>query len=44
MISVQRRYRRILDQPADPATLQRWIEQAAALAPLNPAVQRELAR
>jgi O-antigen ligase len=44
MISVQRRYRQVLAQPADPATLRRWARLAASLAPLNPEVRRELAR
>jgi len=43
-ISVHRRHRNLLDSPADPRTLQAWLAQAAALAPLNPAVRREIAR
>lgn len=44
MISVHRRHRNLLDEPADAETLQRWQAQATALAPLNPAVRRELAQ
>lgn len=44
MISVHRRHRNLLDEPADAATLQRWQAQATVLAPLNPAVRRELAQ
>ena len=44
MISVHRRHRNLLDEPADAETLQRWQAQAAVLAPLNPAVRRELAQ
>jgi O-antigen ligase len=43
-ISVHRRHRQLLREPADPGTLQQWVAQARALAPLNPEVQRELAR
>ena len=43
-ISVHRRHRALLDSPADPRTLQDWRAQAAALAPFNPAVRREVAR
>jgi len=43
-ISVHRRHRQLLREAADPSTLQQWLAQAKALAPLNPAVQRELAR
>jgi O-antigen ligase len=43
-ISVHRRHRALLDAPANPGTLQAWLAQAVALAPLNPAVRRELAR
>jgi O-antigen ligase len=43
-ISVHRRYRPLLQEPADPGTLRRWLAQAEALAPYNPQVQRELAR
>jgi O-antigen ligase len=43
-ISVHRRHRQLLREPADPSTLQQWLAHANALAPLNPAVQRELAR
>ena len=43
-IAVHRRHRGLLDSPADPRTLQDWLAQAAALAPLNPAVRREIAR
>lgn len=43
-ISVHRRLRRLLQDPADPSTLQQWMAQAKALAPLNPEVQWELAR
>lgn len=42
-ISVHRRLRYLLRDPADPTTLQRWVAQARALAPLNPEVRRELA-
>ena len=44
MISVNRRHRALLDSPADDKTLRDWLAQAAALAPVNPAVRRELAR
>lgn len=44
MLSVQRRFGRLLAAPADAATLQRWTGLAAVLAPLNPEVQRELLR
>lgn len=44
MISVHRRHRKLLRDPADPATLQQWVEQARALAPLKHEVQLELAR
>jgi O-antigen ligase len=44
MISVNRRHRDLLDLPADEKTLRDWMAQAAALAPLSPAVRRELAR
>jgi len=43
-ISVHRRHRNLLDVPADPHTLQGWLAQAEALAPLNPAVKRERSR
>lgn len=43
-ISVHRRHRGLLDSPADPHTLQDWLALAAALAPLNPAVRREVVR
>ena len=43
-ISVHRRHRALLDSPADSRTLQDWLAQANALAPLNPAVLREVAR
>jgi len=43
-VSVHRYYRHLLDEPADAATIQRWITQAADLAPMNADVQRELAR
>jgi O-antigen ligase len=43
-ISVHRRLRRLLQDPADPSTLQQWMAQAKALAPLYPEVQWELAR
>lgn len=43
-IAVHRRLRHLLRDPADPATLQRWMAQAKALAPLSPEVQRELAQ
>lgn len=39
-ISVHRRYRALLDAPADRSTLQAWLAQAEALAPLNPEVRR----
>jgi O-antigen ligase len=38
MISVHRRYRHLLDGPADPGTLRVWAERAAALAPFDPGV------
>ena len=41
IISVHRRHRNLLDEPADSRTLQDWLAQAEALAPLNPAVQWE---
>jgi len=44
MLSVQRRFRQLLAEPADPATLQRWTDLAARLAPLNPEVRRALPR
>lgn len=40
-ISVHRRYRALLDAPADRSTLQAWLTQAEALAPLNRDVRRE---
>lgn len=43
-ISVHRRLRRLLQDPADPATLRQWAAQARALAPLKHADQLELAR
>jgi hypothetical protein len=43
-IAVHRRHHGLLDSPADPRTLQDWLAQAALLAPLNPAVRREIAR
>ena len=43
-ISVHRRHRGLLDSPADAHTLQDWLAQAESLAPLNPAVRREIAR
>lgn len=43
-ISVHRRLRRLLQDSADASTLQQWLAQAKALAPLNPEVQWELAR
>jgi O-antigen ligase len=43
-ISVHRRHRQLLWEPADPSTLQQWLAQAKALAPLNTAVRQELAR
>jgi hypothetical protein len=43
-ISVHRRHRQLLRDPADPSALQQWLAQAKALAPLNPEVRRELAR
>ena len=43
-ISVHRRHRKLLRDPADPSALQQWLAQAKALAPLNPEVRRELAR
>jgi O-antigen ligase len=42
-ISVHRRHRQLLREAADPSTLQQWLAQAKALAPLNPEVQRALA-
>lgn len=44
MLSVQRRFGRLLADPADPATLQRWTDLATELAPQNPEVRRELSR
>ena len=43
-ISVHRRHRQLLREPARPNTLQQWLAQAKALAPLNPEVRWELAR
>jgi hypothetical protein len=43
-ISVHRHYRQLLDEPADRTTMQRWLNEAATLAPMNADVQRELAR
>jgi O-antigen ligase len=43
-ISVHRRLRQLLRDPAAPSALQQWLAQAKALAPLNPEVQWELAR
>lgn len=43
-ISVHRRHRQLLDEPADDFTLRKWLAQALALAPLNPDVRREIAR
>jgi O-antigen ligase len=43
-ISVHRRYSTLLEKPADPGVLRQWRAQAQALAPLDPLVQRELAR
>jgi len=43
-ISVHRRHRQLLRDPAHPNTLQQWLAQAKALAPLNPEVRWELAR
>jgi O-antigen ligase len=43
-ISVNRRHRDLLDSPADAKTMREWMTQAAALAPLSPAVRWELAR
>jgi hypothetical protein len=40
-ISVHRRHRGSLDAPAELATLQAWLAQAEALAPLNGDVRRE---
>jgi hypothetical protein len=40
-ISVHRRHGKLLDAPADAATLAKWMAQAEALAPLNSAVRRE---
>jgi len=42
-ISVHRRHGKLLDAPADPATLAAWIAQAEALAPRSSAVRRERA-
>jgi O-antigen ligase len=42
-ISVHRRHRQLLREAADPSTLQQWLAQAKALAPLDPEVQRALA-
>ncbi|MGD9600102.1 MAG: O-antigen ligase family protein [Steroidobacteraceae bacterium] len=44
MISVQSRYRSLLDAPADSATLRQWRSRARELAPLSPEVRRELDR
>lgn len=44
MISVNRRHRALLDSPVDDKTLRDWLMQAAVLAPMSPAVQRELAK
>jgi hypothetical protein len=44
MISVHHRHRHLLDEPADAATLEAWMKQAAVLAPMHPAVRREPAR
>lgn len=44
MIAVHRNYRHLLASPADPVEMQQWRDRAAALAPLSPDVQRELAR
>ncbi|MGH8637936.1 MAG: hypothetical protein ACREUZ_12455, partial [Burkholderiales bacterium] len=43
-ISVHRRHRQLLDEPADDVTLRKWLAQALALAPMNPDVRREIAR
>jgi hypothetical protein len=43
-ISVHRRHRTLLDEPADPSVLQEWLVQAEALAPLDPAVKQERSR
>lgn len=43
-ISVHRRHRDLLGEPADPGVVQRWLAQAEALAPLNPAVKQERLR
>jgi len=44
MISVQRRYRSLLEAPAESATLEQWTTRARQLAPLSPEVRRELDR
>jgi hypothetical protein len=43
-IVVHRRHRQLLDDPADNRTLQEWLAQAQALAPLSPDVKREHSR
>lgn len=43
MISVHRRYRSLLDAPADRATLEAWLARAEKLAPFNAAVRGERA-
>jgi hypothetical protein len=43
-IWVHRLYGQLLRDPADPETLRQWLAQAEAVAPLNPDVQRALAR
>lgn len=43
-IAVHRRYRALLDSPADVHTLEGWRAQAGTLAPFHPAVRREMGR
>jgi hypothetical protein len=44
MISVHKRYRDLLQAPADSATLKKWSARAAVLAPLHPQVARLLSK
>jgi hypothetical protein len=44
MISVHKRYRDLLQAPADSATLKKWSARAAMLAPLHPQVTRLLSK
>ncbi len=43
-VSVHRRYAQLLRDPADAQTLRQWLAQAEAVAPMDPDVQRALAR